>query len=613
MPESGVQTMTQTTSPHPAMDRTQAAVALDNLIRRHLRVGDPRDPSAVAAALRDRYTDDRAALEQEAAGLPFFKIARIERSAPDDNSTRSEERQAKGDVHQDLIAMTSNALLKDIHPELTGWSQTIRRAVDEGTAAARFALDPWQRDRGMAARRLLGDYARVARYVGALTPNLSIHYRHLAKSLDEVASVILVSMGDALASNGYGGGRFLLQAPASELAARRDAVIHALRNLVGTSQDAYGPNDWPRNLFAYRQVLDFLENNGLTDLRALLQENDVARTLDEVVHWATRGAAEDLRALGATALLALSRFRRLATLLSNQVHPNAPALAAYVTAVQLFVDAFRNAGAGYRLPYIARPPMSLYGLYGVGGPDAPTRRLLAVIQRRGELAQALDCYMGCGCGDDLAACQIMLDKLLYDTDRAIDLYALSPNESGDGPAEERAIAYGLIANAILCGAGAACGVQCPPNPLAGAVPAGLASANCDNRVARCTPVTCLDRQPSLIAIVRDIRDQLWHLEVTAVPSLPPCASLAAQPFDADALGRVREELCVQRDAEESWQHLLATMAPACRFQSDLLAPVTALLAAAASALPNTPNGVVACPTEFAIPRHFEESLDDMAR
>jgi len=604
--------MTDQTSLQPIMDRSQAALALDALIRRNLRVGDPRDPAAVAKALRERYADDRAALEQEAAGLPFFKVTRIDGGAPAQDTTRAEERQAKDDVSKDLVAMSTNALLKDIHPELKGWSKTIRSAVEEGTAAARFALDPWQRDRAMAARRLLGDYARVARYVGALTPNMSIHYRQLAKSLDEVASVILVSMGDALASAGYGGGRFLLQAPASELAARRDAVIRALRNLTGTAQDAYGPNEWPRNLYAYRQVLDFLEENGLTDLRALLQENNVAPTLDEVVHWATRGASDDLRALGATALLSLERFRRLETLLRNQVSPAAPALAAYMTAVRLFVDTFENAGAGYRLPYIARPPIAFYGLYGVGGPDAPTRRLMEVIQRRGELAQALDCYLGCGCGDDLVRCQILLDKLLYDTDRAIDLYALSASTPGNGPAEQRAIAYGLIANRILCGVGTACRVQCEPQVIDSETGGQSQDVPCEQREAQCTSLGCVDRQPGLATIVQGIRDQLWHLGLPPVPSLPVCASLAGHGFGAETLGRVREELCVQHDAEASWAHLLATMAPACRFQGDLLAPVQELIDSAVDELTREGGQGLECPAEPLFPRHFEESLDELA-
>lgn len=614
--------MTQPSSLQTTMDRSQSAVALDNLIRRHLRVGDPRDPGAVAAALRERYTDDRAALEQEAAGLPFFKVTRIDRSLPAEDTTRAEERQAKDDVHQDLTAMTANALLKDIHPELRGWSQAIRQAVAEGTAAARFALDPWQRDRAMAARRLLGDYARVARYVGALTPNMSIHYRQLAKSLDEVANVILVTMGDALAHIGYGGGRFLLQAPASELAARRDAVIHALRNLVGTTQDGYGPNEWPRSLFAYRQLLDFLEDNGLTDLRALFQEGNVARTLDELVHWATRGAAEDLRALGSTALLALSRFRRLDTLLRRRVDPEAPALASYLTAIRLFLDTFENAGAGYRLLYIARPPITFYGLYGIGGPDAATRRLLEVIQRRGELAQALDCYMGCGCGEDLVRCQIMLDKLLYDTDRAIDLYALSGSTQGNGPAEQRAVAYGLIGDQLLrCAPGTVCRVQCPTDQLGGTDIAGINVATsdllCGERSPQCTSLLCVDRHPGLRVrdIVEGIRDQLWYpgslMAVDPCGIAPEADPITGLPFSDAALALVREELCVQQDAEAAWEHLLHTMAPACHFEGDLLAPTRELVDAAVADL-EALLSTLACPPDFDIPPHPDSSLATLA-
>ena len=401
--------------------------------------------------------------------------------------------------------------------------------------------------------------------------------------------------------------------PASELAARRDAVVHALRNLVGTTQDGFGPNDWPRNLFAYRQLLDFMEDNGLTDLRALFQEGNVARTLDEVVHWATRGTAEDLRALGSTALLGLSRFRRLDSVLRRRVDPESPALAAYLTAIRLFLDTFENAGAGYRLLYIARPPITFYGLYGIGGPDAPTRRLLKVIQRRGELAQALDCFMDCSCTEDLVRCQIMLDKLLYDTDRAIDLYALSGNSQGTGPAEQRAVAYGLIADRLLrCGPGTVCHPICPPlaQDLAGG------DLRCEDQDARCESLACVDRHPGLPEIVEGIRDQLWY--PGSLEPVAPCAiALTLDPLTHDpaftdaALALVREELCVQQDAEAAWEHLLHTMAPACRFEGDLLAPTRELLDAAVDALDTLGQGLT-CPPDFDIPPHFETSLGVLA-
>jgi len=580
-------------------ERSQAAVALDNLIRRHLRVSDPTDADAVSKALRDRYQDDQLALEQEAAGLPFFKVTRIEPTCTGGGSSSAELRQARNDVDQDLDALTHNPLLKDIHPELRGWSHNLRQVVAEGTNAARFALDPWQRDRAMAARRLLGDYGRVARYVGALTPNMSIHYRQLAKSLDEVGNMILVSMGEAVAQSGHGGGRFLLQAPASELQARRESVINALRNLAGSSSQSYGVNDWPRGLVAYREVINYLEDNGLTDLRAMFQENHVARSLDDVVFWATRGGSDDLRALGATALLALERFRRLELVLRRRVDPESPALATYLSAIRLFLDTFENAGAGYRLLYIARPPISFYGLYGVGGPDKPTQRLLTLIQLRGQLAQILDCYLGCECGESLVSCQIMLDKLLYDTDRAIDLYAMSQNTQGIGPAEQRALAYGVIADRLVrCSLGDSCEPQCADGAL---------ENGCD-AVVSCGSVSCVERYPGLEEIVQGIRDTLWYENSLAVDANAGECAIASLMDDDDAIGRVMEELCAQQDAESQWAHLLKAMAPACRFE-DALSPSSDLIDSAIAAVAKLG---ASCPDPFDIPPHFETSLSGIA-
>ncbi|MCG7981947.1 MAG: hypothetical protein JAY90_04255 [Candidatus Thiodiazotropha lotti] len=585
-------------------ERTQAAVDLDNLIRRHLRVSDPSDADAVSKALRNRYQDDQLALEQEAAGLPFFKVTKIEPGYTGGGSSGAEIQQARNDVNQDLQALSENALLKDIHPELRGWAHNLRQVVAEGVNAARFAQDPWQRDRAMAARRLLGDYARVARYVGALTPNMSIHYRQLAKSLDEVANMILVTMGEAVAQSGHGGGRFLLQAPASELQARREAVVNALRNLVGTSRENYGSNDWPRGLVAYREVINYLEDNGLTDLRALFQENHVARSLDDVVFWSTRGSSDDLRALGATALLALERFRRLDQMLSNRVDPESPALATYLSAIRLFLDTFENAGSGYRLLYIARPPISFYGLYGVGGPDDPTQRMLELIQQRGKLAQILDCYLGCDCGEALVRCQIMLDKLLYDTDRSIDLYAMSQSTEGSGPAEQRAMAYGLVADRLLrCPEGSSCEVSCTPEHENDY---GDETIPCNDQFPDCSEVSCVSakRYPKLEDTVTRIRDLLWMDLIVPVGS----CSIGIEgggSLDEEKLSRVKEELCAQQAAQDQWEHLLQAMAPSCRIDKPL-DPSRSLVESAMNLLSDL--GESDCPQPGDIPPHFETSL-----
>ena len=425
-------------------DGSTQRLAIDNIIRRELRVGDANDPMQVAQALLARYKDTpRAqAISQEAKGLPFLQSVQLPSMVPQAaTSSDAELQQAKDDVDRDLHELTTNALLKDVTPELQGWAQGVRSAIQEGTMAARFALDPRQRDKAFAVRRQVGDYARMARLVGALTPTLSLNYRKFAQSLDEVAAVILVTMGESLANVGINGGRFLLQAPYSELQARRDAAIYALRNLIGATQEAYAPNEWPRGLDAYRRLFDLLEKQGQGDLRALLVEQELARTMDELIQRAAHGRAEGLRALGSTAQLDLQRFRRMVIIAQRVVKPESPPLTSFLEALQLFADAFESSG-GFRLTRIARPPILFYGLYGTTTFEAADQRLLELIIQRGLLADQLDCFLQCGCTAENITCQIVLDKILYDVDRAIDLYALGQNDFGEP--ERRAAAYSFV-------------------------------------------------------------------------------------------------------------------------------------------------------------------------
>ena len=428
----------------PVTSSTQR-LALDNIIRRELKVGDPNDPKQVAEALLTRYKDTpRAqAISQEAKGLPFLLSAPMPAMVPQalPTSSDAELQQAKDDVDRDLQELTTNSLLKDVTPELQGWAQGVRSAIQEGTVAVRFALDPRQRDKAFAIRRQLGDYARIARLVGALTPTLNLTYRKFAQSLDEVAAVILVTMGESLANVSFNGGRFLLQAPYSELQTRRDATIYALRNLIGATQEAYGPNDWPRGLDAYRRLFDLLEKQGQGDLRALLVENELARTMDELIQRAAQGRAEGLRALGSTAQLDLERFRRMVIIGQRVVNPESPPLTSFLEALQLFADAFESSG-GFRLTRAARPAILFYGLYGTTALENADRRLLNLIIQRGLLADQLDCFLQCGCTLENVKCQVVLDKILYDVDRAIDLYALGKDDFGEP--ERRAAAYSFV-------------------------------------------------------------------------------------------------------------------------------------------------------------------------
>jgi hypothetical protein len=425
-------------------------LALDNLIRRELKVGDPNDPGQVAQALLDYYQGDpRArAIAQESRGLPFLQ-ARPDHAPQlvQAGCSAEEWREACGDIDRDLAGLATDALLKDVTPELNGWAQAIRTCLSEGYNAARLALDPRNRDKAFAMRRQLNDYARLARLVGIHTPAMLPNYRMLGQSLDEGANLLLVVMGETLANVGFRGGRYLPQVAYSDLQTRRDAAIYALRNLVGSTQMAYGPDDWPRGLDAYRQLNNLLDAQGQSDLRSLLVENELARTMDELVQRGADPTGDGLRAVGSTALLSLERFRRLVVVGRRGISPESPALYAFLEALQLFADAFETSG-GFRLMKIARPPILFYGLYGSTGFDDADRRLIDMITRRGLLADQLDCIAGGACcmraGQTSMA---LLDKLLYDVDRAIDLYALG--FSNFGQTERRAAAYGYLIDAAL--------------------------------------------------------------------------------------------------------------------------------------------------------------------
>ena len=611
------------------MERSPSAMALDNWVRRKLRVSDPADAGQIADALKKIYQDESHALDQEAAGVTFQPVRTAPQTIEGNTATRSELTEAIKDVNRDLTSLANNALLKDVHPELNGWATAIRTAIADGTTAARFSLDPHQRDKAFSVRHLLGGYARVARYVGALTPTQSLPYRRLAQSLDEVANVILVLMGDALANVGYSGGRFLLQAPASELQGRRDAVIYALRNLTGSVQQGYGPNEWPRGLLAYRQFINRLETSGQTDLRALFVENHIAKLMDDLLHWTTSGSADDLRALGSTAHIALEQIKRLIRLGQGFADPESPPLASFFSALQLFVDAFLQGAIGHRLLYISRPPIVFYGLYGFGDLDPATKRLMALIQARGNLAHQLDCYLGCDCSQEKIECQIKLDKILYDVDRAIDLYTLATDPQGESEPEYRAAAYGVLIFAFL---------------YPEFYKEGTNSCNADNDqlpLNLCLKSDENSEPTDLTTLLHSILNILWlepdedlgkKFEVpvengnpvfTHFGCLGTKVSEGLTNFDegtakhntligyAHKLKQMHQELCIQKDLENEWENLLETMAPSCiRFGDSKTKTILATQTLIDRAIKAVKLDQQSCPAfEVDIPPHFETTLE----
>jgi hypothetical protein len=463
-------------------------------------------------------------------------------------ATSSELNQAIADIERDLLALTTDHRLKGIGAELQGWAQAIRAIVSDGMAAARLALDPRARDRLFGARRQLGDYSRLARLVGALTQTMNASYRRLAQSLDEVASLLLVLAGEALAGAGLGGGRFLLSVPASELQARRDAVLMALRTLAGTTEQAFGNDQWPWGLHGLREMLVRIEASGHLELRALLEEPVLGRLMDELIERASQQSVLGLRALGATADVAVQRLHRLLHIIDRNVQPEAPAVTTFMKAIQLFLDAFRSSRSGYRLLFVARAPIAFYGLGGISGPDAATGRLIQLVIQRGRLAELLDCYLaGESCGDDVI-CQILLDKILYDTDRGIDLYTLGSDPDGAGEPEWRAAAFAALIMEFLE----------PTLP------------NGNQRRISCLTGECFPRIIELGETLRLIRDGL------GAGKLSPAGGVLVVPGNAER-DLITDELCLQRLADRRLEAVIATLSSGCVPGEQVLARIEALI------------------------------------
>lgn len=582
---------------------SKATLALDNLLRRELRVGDPNNPQQVAKALFERYQHQPRAMgiKTEAQGLPFLRTPQaFVPAAPDNTATSVDLKQAMNDLDKDLQNLNRNNLLKDIEAELGGWSDGIRGSAQEGVNAARFGLDPRNRDRAIGMRRTLGDYARLARLVGALTPSATSDFRSLAQSIDEVCAVILVMLGESMANNGFAGGRFLLQAPFTEMQTRRDACVHALQNLLGSLSYQNAPNEWPRGIDAYRRLFDALEAQGQGDLRALMTEQELTRVLDDLVRRAAHGSAEGLRALGSTAQIELNRVYRLINFGYRLVNPESPPLTSFLEALRLFADGFGQAG-GSRLLRVSRPPIVFYGLYGMEEEAAADRRIVNLTVARGRLASQVDCLARCACDD--IACQVMLDKILYDIDRAIDLYAVGSSDLG--LPEIRAASYSYLIEAFL----------------------DLESNEIDPQTMQAR-LYCPDLPAALTGTLSTIVGQLRPQHTSEADWDTTQARFEERRTNNEAVAGstfrftdiLHQELCLQLQSERRWESVADQMSSNCTAMSSLFGEDGALVVMLENAMQLVVAGIDAgvVDTDCSlsgpdIPAHFETSLDTIAQ
>lgn len=447
-----------TTSPNVSQPRSNTTIAVDNLLRKVLRVSDPRDPDQIANALLSRYPQEADNDRREREGYAYSSVVDAPAVVNGGGPSSIELAQAQDDLDRDLQTLATASELKDIRVEMIGWGRAIRQVAANGISAARLALDPVQQDRAMSARRSLGEYARIARYVGALTEGSGLHFRRFAQSCDLLAGAIVVAIGDGLASNGITRSTALVRVAASELQARRNAVIVALRTLMGSVEASLGQEDWPRGIEAYRNLVRQLETAGQSDLRALLDEAALGQAMDDLVDLSTGASIDSLRELQTTAAIIIHRFQRLIQFghsfevpIPTPIQhgpPESPPLMTFNASLQLFVDAF-DYRASSRLLYVARPAIMAYGLYGVGGPDAGGEILRQITVHRSLIMSQIECLGGCGCDLDDVTLQLLGDYVVGLLDQSINLYAVGTNPDAAGEVECRAALAAVIIDVLM--------------------------------------------------------------------------------------------------------------------------------------------------------------------
>jgi hypothetical protein len=337
-----------------------------------------------------------------------------------------------------------------------------------------------------------------------------------------------------------------------------------------------------------------IEASGHLDLRALLEEPVLGRLMDELIERASQHNVLGLRALGATADLAVQRLHRLLHLIDDRVRPESPPVTTFLKAIQLFLDAFRSSRSGYRLLFVARAPIAFYGLAGIGGPDAATHRLIELVVQRGRLAELLDCYLGCDCCDDDVICQILLDKILYDTDRAIDLYTLGSDPDGAGEPEWRAAAFAALIIKFLS----------PNHPIAGAL----------NPIAGCLVGTCFPRLKELVNTLELIRDRLAFekIDFTNVTTGTIIKTIDGKVVLSDEQAEINRdlmtgELCLQRQSDRRLEAVIATLSSGCIPGETVLLQIEGLIDQAITFLHGTQKK---CPeVEITLPPTTESSLE----
>lgn len=592
---------------------------LDELLRRRLGIADVHDVDAFAAGLERYYPREALRIAQETQGFSIGgegnPVARPSAALPSDTPGAREYRRVKEDLAEDLAVLVSAPANREWKPELQGWRATMLRTLDEGAAAARLARDPARRDAAFLAVRTLNEYARVARLIGVVHLRMHHDYRRFARTLDEGASAIRVLAGEALYDAGLADGGLILSVPVTDLRLRGDAVVAALRGLLGL--EASGPEDTGENLQGYNMLLRNLVAWGETELAGYLREGTLQQAIDAMVEGVSRAVgrsdAQALREIAATLPVAMRPFRRLMDLAGNLLNPppppplpngfqlggspeqavaagvtkaESPALSRFAQALNLFLQCIDRPRQGARLVDLAVPlPIAALQTYEADGDARATLRELVNV--RAEYAREADEYLS-GFGNDLddLRTQVRIDMLLQHLDRAVDLIAIGGGtlEGGADPFVRRAAIVGILAVNLSEQAVPSTlstpfvyppvpptGIDAPAPPLGEALPSATLTASTP-------PVTSRGWQPSPF---RRLLERIWKALFKHETRLSGDADdwftrrvegRRVMPPSLDPL--VRSEMLRMHHDETRWQGLVQSLAPrttrGSRFGRDLL-------------------------------------------
>ncbi|MDY7231331.1 hypothetical protein [Hyalangium rubrum] len=430
-----------------------AKTKFDEFLRRQLGISNAQDPASVVGALRKLYPSTAARLDDESRGVAIRQGGEPERLTVAPTGGMGSPgvlryqlvRQA---LEADLGHVVEHPSNRDYKAPLTGWKDAVLAELSEGESAAYRAADPAQRDRTFYSVRKLGDYARVARMAGLLNPVLDAEFRRLASTMDEAAIVLRVLAGETMFRAGFDEGGTVFQVAFEDLRQRRETLIGALERFTSATHE--GEEDWGDGEASYGALLRVLSEQGHSELRAIIRPETMTRLLDVLLDSVPQQQPDYLRGIASTVPLEMVQLRRLRAvateLLKGRGGRNQAAsapLSAFVQALTLFIDAFAEPGTGSRLLNISLP--APFASLQLARADKGGDIVRALFHVRTRLQVELDAIHADPNVDPLDWPLIVkLDRVLYDLDRAIDLYLMGGGNNLDGFEERRARMYAVM-------------------------------------------------------------------------------------------------------------------------------------------------------------------------